>query len=329
MYLGYLFFPIVMIAFIVTAFILPIWIRRAHEENLIAKDMHKLDKKKVAEGGGIPVVIGFVISVFLYIAIKTFIFKDNRNLIETFALICVIFFVSAIGTIDDLFGWKRGLSKRTRIILLIFCAIPLMVINVGSRTIMGFDFGLWAPLLFVPLGIVGATATFNFLAGYNGLEASQGILILIALGIIMFINGNLWLSLISFCMIASLIAFLLYNKYPAKVFPGNVLTYAVGALIAVIAIIGDAEKIALFFFIPYILEFILKSRGKLKKESFAKLNKDGGLEEPYDKIYGLEHLAIRILKKVKKGKKVHEWEVPLLINSFQIIIIAAGFLIFL
>jgi UDP-N-acetylglucosamine--dolichyl-phosphate N-acetylglucosaminephosphotransferase len=318
-----------MLAFIITAIILPIWIKRAHNENLVAKDMNKLDHRKVAEGGGVPVMIGFVMSIFLYIAIKTFIFKDNRNLIEVFALICVLFFASAIGMIDGLLGWKRGLSKRIRIVLLIFCAIPFMVISAGSKTILGIDFGLLAPLLIVPLGIIGATATFNFLAGYNGLEASQGILILSALAVVMFLNKNLWLSLICCCMISALIAFLLFNRYPAKIFPGDVLTYSVGALIACVAILGDAEKIALFFFIPYILEVILKLRGKLKKESFAKINKDGGLEEPYKKIYGLEHLAIKILKKIKRNRKVHEWEVPLLINSFQIIVIAVGFLIFL
>ncbi|HIF03136.1 MAG TPA: glycosyl transferase family 4, partial [Nitrospinaceae bacterium] len=29
----------------------------------------------------------------------------------------------------------------------------------------------------IPLGIVGAATTFNFLAGFNGLETGQGILI--------------------------------------------------------------------------------------------------------------------------------------------------------
>jgi len=204
-----------------------------------------------------------------------------------------------------------------------------MVISAGSRTIFGVDIGLLAPLVIVPLGIIGATSTYNFLAGYNGLEASQGILILMALAIVMFIGNNLWLSLICCCMIAALIAFLLFNKYPAKIFPGDSLTYCIGAVIACIAILGNAEKIALFLFIPYILEVILKLRGKLKKESFAKVNSYGGLEEPYDKIYGLEHLALRILKNFKNGKKINEWEVTLLINSFQILIIALAFLIFL
>jgi UDP-N-acetylglucosamine--dolichyl-phosphate N-acetylglucosaminephosphotransferase len=191
---------------------------------------------------------------------------------------------------------------------------------------MGIEFGLMYPLLFIPLGIVGATATFNFLAGYNGLEASQGILILSSLAVVTWFTGNSWLTLICLIMIACLFAFFLFNYFPAKVFPGDALTYSVGALIAIVAILGNIEKIAVFFFIPYIIETILKVRGKLKKASFAKVNDDGTLENRYEKIYGLEHLAIKILKKIKG--KVRETDVVLLINLFQIAIILVGFIIF-
>ncbi|MFH1917633.1 MAG: glycosyl transferase family 4, partial [Nanoarchaeota archaeon] len=167
----------------------------------------------------------------------------------------------------------------------------------------------------------------NFLAGYNGLEASQGIIILSALVYATYITGSSWLSFITLCMVASLVAFYIFNKYPAKVFPGDVMTYSIGAMIATIAILGNIEKIAVFFFIPYIIETGLKLRGGLKRESFAKLNSDGGLEKPYKKIYGLEHLAIDLIKKMKKGGKVHEKEVVYLINGFQIVIILLGFLI--
>ena len=64
-------------------------------------------------------------------------------------------------------------------------------------------------------------------------------------------------------MVGALIGFYIYNKFPAKVFPGDILTYSVGALIAGMAILGNFEKIAVFVFIPYIIETILKSRGKL------------------------------------------------------------------
>ena len=48
----------------------------------------------------------------------------------------------------------------------------------------------------------------------------------------------------------------------------------------------------------------------------------------YRKIYGLEHLAVVILKKIKLSHKAYEWEVPMIINLFQIVIIFLGFVIF-
>jgi hypothetical protein len=50
---------------------------------------------------------------------------------------------------------------------------------------------------------------------------------------------------------------------------------------------------------------------------------------PYDKIYGLEHLAIFLLKKIKPSKKVYENDVVYLINGFQLVVIILGFVIFI
>ena len=318
----------IFVSFFCTLFVIPFWIRKARQENLVGKDMHKQNKNEVAEGGGVSVMFGFSIGVLLYLAINTFYFQRSEFLVSIFAILTTLFIATMLGSIDDLLGWKKGLSKSMRIVMMLFAAIPLMVINAGESILLGIDFGLVFPLFLIPLGIVGAATTFNFLAGYNGLEASQGILILSALSVVTFLTGNSWLSVIALCMVAALTAFYIFNKYPAKIFPGDTLTYPVGALIAVIAILGNIEKIAIFFFIPYILETILKLKGWLRKESFAKLNKDGSLELPYTKMYGLEHLAIKILKKIKPSKKVYETDVVYLINGFQIIIILIGFWIF-
>ncbi len=320
----------IFLSFFITLFTIPIWIRKAKEIGLVWEDMNKHNRpKNVAGSGGVTVFLGFILGTLSYIAIKTFYFKSSENLVEIFASISVVLIIVFIGFMDDLFGWRKGgLSKKSRLILLAFASIPLIVINAGESSMMGIELGLFYPLLFIPLGIIGASATFNFLAGYNGLEASQGAIILFALSVIMFIMGDKWLSVIGLCMVASLVGFYLFNKHPAKVFPGDVMTYSVGALIAVIAILGEIEKIAIFFFIPYIIETGLKLRGKLKKESFAKVNEDGSLDMPYEKVYGLEHLAILVLKKIKKNKKVYEKEVVYLINGFQILIIALGLVVF-
>jgi UDP-N-acetylglucosamine--dolichyl-phosphate N-acetylglucosaminephosphotransferase len=320
----------IFLGLLVTFFFLPFWIRRAKKEGLAGRDMHKITKEEVAEAGGICAVVGFIFGVLVYIAIKTYYYNLNPDdkILEIIALISSILMVSFIGFTDDILGWKIGLGTKIRILFLIFASLPLVVISAGGLIIGGIDLNLPYSFILIPLGFVGATATFNFLAGYNGLETSQGAIILFALSVVTFFIGKSWISMIGLIMVACLAAFYIFNKHPARVFPGDVLTYSTGALIAGMAILGGIEKIAVFFFIPYIIETILKTRGKLKKESFAKIKEDGSLEMPYEKIYGLEHLAIYILKKIKPSKKVYEKEVVYLINAFQILIIIIGFIIF-
>jgi len=326
----------IFISFFCTYLIMPFWIRKAKQIGLVWEDMNKpKSEKNVAGSGGIIVVVGSIIGIFLYIAIQTFYFKSTDGIsISIFAMLSTLLLVAGIGLIDDLFGWKKGgLSKRSRIILILFSAVPLMVINAGESTMMGINFGIWYPLLVIPLGILGATITFNMVAGFNGLETSQGIILLSALSIVMYMTGNSWLSVVALCLVASLVAFYIFNSNPAKVFPGDVLTYAIGASIAVIAILGNAEKIALFLFIPYFLEVILKIRGKIElrengfAHNFGIPNKDGSLELRYNKIYSITHLSLYILKKFKK--KVYENDVVYLINGFQIVIILLGFALFI
>jgi UDP-N-acetylglucosamine--dolichyl-phosphate N-acetylglucosaminephosphotransferase len=317
----------VFLGFLVAFFSLPIWIKRAKRVELTGKDINKVKKEEVAEAGGVCVIMGFIFGILSYIIVRTFYFNSYIDTMEIFCLLSVILIISFVGFTDDILGWKIGLNKSSRILFLVFASLPLIAINAG-QAVTGTALEIVYPLFLIPLGLVGASATFNFLAGYNGLETSQGAIILFALSIVTYLTGNRWLSIIGLVMVASLAAFYIFNKYPAKVFPGDILTYSTGALIAIIAILGHIEKIAIFFFIPYILETILKIRGKLKKESFAKVNEDGSLEMPYSKIYGLEHLAIYLLKKIKPSKKVYEKEVVYLINFFQILIVITGFIIF-
>jgi len=316
----------ILISFFITFLVLPLWIKKAKANKMVARDMHKVSREGVVDAGGISVLLGICAGILIYIAVKTFCFGNSDNLIQIFALLSVLFISAMVGLADDLLGWKKGLSRKTRLLIIAVAAVPLMVINAGNSNMLGIEFGILYPLILIPFGIVGATTTFNFLAGYNGLESSQGILILSGLAIATYMTGNAWLTVICLCAVASLFAFYIFNMHPAKIFPGDVLTYSIGALIAIVAILGNIEKIALIFFIPYVLEVVFKARGKLKKESFAKINSDGTLEMPYKKIYGLEHLAIFILKKIKPSKKVYEKEVVFLINSFQIIVILLGFL---
>ena len=192
------------LSFFLTLFFTPIWILKAKKAGLFGKDMHKLGKKEIAESGGVAVLFGFVFGVLTYIAIKTFYFKSSDNLVEIFAILSSVSIIAFVGIIDDLLGWKIGLNRKTRIIFLIFAAIPLMVINVGESNMMGLAFGIFYPLFLIPLGIVATSSTFNFIAGYNGLETSQGIIVLSALATVCWFTGNSWISMILLLMVVLL-----------------------------------------------------------------------------------------------------------------------------
>lgn len=321
----------ILFSFLISLLFIPFWIKKAKRIGLLWNDMNKISKEKVAGSGGIITILAFIVGILIFISYRTFVLKSNDFLIELLAMLVVILFLAGVGFVDDLLGWQMGgLRRRHRIILVLLAAIPLMAINAGKSEIglplFGtIELGILYPLIIIPLGIVGATTTFNFLAGFNGLEAGQGILLMIGTGLVAYFTGNSWLFVVSLCMAFSLLAFLVYNFFPAKVFPGDSLTYGVGGLIAIIAIIGNFEKVAVFFFIPYIIEFFLKAKGKLTKQSFGKPKKDGTLGLRDNKIYGLEHLAIWLLN--KKGRAT-EKKVVYLIWAFQLLIIILGFIIF-
>jgi len=324
----------IVISFVVTFLGLSSWIRKCKQVGLLWEDMNKFGKpKNVAGSGGIVVLIGFLIGVLIYVAFKTFIVGDGDSVsVQIFALLSVVAIAGISGLVDDFLGWHHGgLSAKVRLGLAVMASIPLIVINAGHDSIAlpffgSVNLGLLFPLVLIPLAIAATTTVYNFLAGFNGLEAGQGILVVGFLSYVAYINDAAWLSIVGLCMVVSLFAFWLFNKNPAKVFPGDVLTYSVGALIGTMAILGNFEKIAFIVFIPYIIEMILKVRGGLKpprKQSFGIPQKDGSLKLPYDKIYGLTHFAIWLLLKFKK--KVYEDDVVYLIFIIQIIFILIAF----
>lgn len=108
-------------------------------------------------------------------------------------------------------------------------------------------------------------------------------------------------------LLGALISFLIFNWYPAKVFPGNIVTYLIGSIIAVVVIIGGIEFYGALLLAPQIIEFLLKALSKFKAENFGtcingKLNYEG-------KTYSLTHF---IMKKFKPT------EVQLVIYLFGI-----------
>ena len=295
---------ILIFSLLVTSFLTKKWIRSANAANLTGKDMNKINNPLIPRSGGLVVSIVICFALLIYIFLKTFSFLGTpfTHVIEVFAISSTILLAGFIGFIDDILGWKTGLSQLQKVLLTIPIALPLTVLNVDQTVMMlpfvgSVDLGLLYPLLVVPLGVIGATNGFNLLAGYNGLEAGMGLVIFSVFGFTGIIVEKLWI-----------------------------------ALIATLAILGNMERIAIWLFIPYFLEIILYFRARFidkmgDVQAFAKPNQDGSLDLPYEKIYDTTHFAIKILKRIKT--KVYEKDVVLFVIGLQILVAISGIILLL
>lgn len=298
------------VGFLVTFLILPKGIKYLTRIGLDVKDMAKKHQPLVPISGGIFVMIGLFIALLVYIFIRTFIYNDISSNMIILASICSMLIVAVIGFFDDLMiretkkGLYVGLKRWQKPLLTLPAAIPLMVIKAGFSTLTipfigPVDFGLIYPLLLVPVGVVGAANMVNLLEGFNGMGAGMGIVYTLSLGLYAYVNGRTDAAVIAFAVLGALVAFFIFNKIPAKVFPGDSLTYLLGAAIVSIAVIGNIEKAALIISIPFIFEFFLKARSKFKAQTYGKYD-HGKIKSFYRKVYSIPHFLTRTGKYTEK-----------------------------
>ncbi|MDP4012408.1 MAG: hypothetical protein Q8R00_02275 [Candidatus Nanoarchaeia archaeon] len=290
---------LIAVSFFTTLLITPWVIRFMRNIGLNVKDMNKKGKPLVPISGGFAVLIGICAGIMVALFAQTFIANSSEGIATLLAVTVSILIITLVGFIDDLMikrdkSSSSGLKQWQKPLMTLTAAIPLMVINAGTSTMylpfLGtVDIGLLYPLLFVPLGVVGAANMVNLLAGYNGLEAGLGIIYTGTLGLYAFVNGRNLAAMMALITFGALLAFYHYNKVPAKILAGDSLTYLLGGIFACIAIIGNIEKAALIAAIPFIAEFFLKARSKFKAQSYGEW-KDGKIITKTDKIYSIPHI---------------------------------------
>ena len=254
------------VAFMITYLAMPRLIKKLQDAEIVGKDIHKPSKPKVAEMGGIGILFGFIIGLFVAIYLYP---KLQFTLIIT---LLVILLVGMVGMVDDLIM----LSSKEKLILLWFAGLPLIWIappNVGILYI-----------LLMPVAVtIGANLT-NMLAGLNGIESGLGAIAMTSLTISCIILGKYDVAIISMAMLGALLAFLIYNRHPSRVFPGDVGTLIIGATIIVVAFIGRVKMIALIVLIPNIIDSALKfySAGLMERQDHAptEVDDDGKLFAP-------------------------------------------------
>ncbi|MBI2672603.1 hypothetical protein HYX16_06735 [Candidatus Woesearchaeota archaeon] len=298
------------LGFFVTLLITPYLIKYLRKIDLVVKDIHKENTPLVPVSGGLAVLGGLMAGLMWYIFIQIFYYENAETLLLLFSAITTILLITFIGFIDDLIIEKSkdetsGLKQWQKPLLTLIAAVPLMAVNAGTTTMLipflgRTDVGLLFPLLFVPIGIVGASNMINMFAGFNGSEAGMGIVYLSNLGLYAYANGRFSAAAIAGITVCALLAFYYYNKVPAKILAGDSLTYLLGGVLVTVAVLGNIERAALIASVPFFIEFLLKARGKFKKKSIGTYE-NGKVRSLYgNQIYSIPHLLTRTGKFTEK-----------------------------
>tara|TARA_B100000029_G_scaffold509450_1_gene598660 strand:+ start:929 stop:1921 length:993 start_codon:yes stop_codon:yes gene_type:complete len=294
------------ITFLITRFTVRWLIEKMKVKGIVGLDMNKETRPSIPEMGGISVIIGFFMGI--YTEIFFFEMYGLGNEINTYILCSIVTAIGIgfVGIIDDLIGVRQSIKALLPFVF----ALPLgfFVSSVMLLPIVGkYDFGFMM-LFLVPFAITCASNSTNMLEGFNGLSTGLCIIISICLCFMAVISNEKDGLYLLVPLLGSLLSFWFYNKYPAKIFPGDTLTMFMGCVIACAAISSNLRLEGLILLSPMILEFFFKLRGRFSAQSFATDIKEGILI--YDKeIQSLTHVLMVNFKLTERG----------LVNVFLII----------
>jgi phospho-N-acetylmuramoyl-pentapeptide-transferase len=165
-------------------------------------------------------------------------------------LLLLVALCAAIGAIDDLMalraGSNRGLPARTKLLATALAAAIFMRgfhVFLGNRDVLfhaGTVYLVVPHWLWLVLGVVAITATthaVNLTDGLDGLAAGTIVPPLLLLGIVG-VAQRLPAAIIGAGAGAgACVGFLLFNRYPARLFMGDTGSLALGALLAGVAIL--------------------------------------------------------------------------------------------
>lgn len=294
-----------LLSFFVTRLSMPKIIKKLEDANIVGKDIHKSWKPIVAEMGGFGILFGFILGMFSGIVMH------DELTFKLLVVLVVILLVGMIGVLDDLLA----LSSKEKFFLLFLAGIPLIW---AAPPNVGLFY-----LISIPIALsIGSNLT-NMLAGLNGIESGLGIISMVSLTISCIILGKYDVTIISMSMLGALIAFLYYNRYPAKIFPGDTGTLIIGAAVVCIAFIGRVKLIAFIVLMPNIIDAALKfySAGVMNRQQQkpTQLNDEGKLIRPEVGFKSLIRLILRKPIAEKDAVKII-WAIGIVFGILGIIV---------
>lgn len=259
------------VPFVITFLLVPRQVTFMKRIGWMGHDIHKHDRPPVAESGGISVLAGLASGLVLaWILVPSM--TD-----EILAVLASVGCAAAIGLVDD----KLRLSAYKKIASVVIAAIPMTLLYLAGGGIFGappvpFLGHLQVTILYLPF-IPGFLAVMmnvvNMLEGYNGEGAGTSIVVAASLLAGSLIMGATSATVLVLPLLGALAAFFWYNRYPARIFPGDIGTLQVGMMLGCVAIIGNLEFALIVAVIPHVFNafHVIRSvRGFKESKSIAK-----------------------------------------------------------
>jgi phospho-N-acetylmuramoyl-pentapeptide-transferase len=191
-----------------------------------------------------------------------------------------------LGALDDLAG-IRGKHKGTGIlgrykflwetVLAIVFALALYLPppfgqNLHSVAIPTIPEKIDIGLLYIPIAafiIVGTSNAVNLTDGLDSLAGWTSAIAFACYGVIAFLQGQTFLVLFCFTVVGALLAFLWFNAHPAELFMGDTGSLALGATLAVVALMTGQ-----WLLLPLIgLVFVAETLSDIIQIAYFKLTK--------------------------------------------------------
>ncbi len=219
----------IIIAYLVTFFLMPFIIKMARQSRLYdVPDERKTHAYLISSLGGIGLFTGLAISLLL-----TSDFKINSA--EFQYHLAAFFIIFTIGVVDDIFvlkPWKKLLGQ------LITTAVITVKAHLVITNLDGF-LGIYhlstvtsyAASFFAIMLIINA---FNLIDGVDGLAASLGLISSVIFSLFFLVNQDYPYAILGFALAGALLAFLVFNFHPAKIFMGDSGSMLIGLVNAIL-----------------------------------------------------------------------------------------------
>jgi UDP-N-acetylmuramyl pentapeptide phosphotransferase/UDP-N-acetylglucosamine-1-phosphate transferase len=195
----------------------------------------KLHTRSIPTIGGITIFGGIIFSYALWFP-NEFYYIDNTlvNFKTVIATLILLFFV---GIKDDIIG-TAPIKKLAAHFIVGFIIVIMADIRIQSmHSIFGVEeLELWQSYIISIFTYIVIVNAYNLIDGIDGLAAGIGLISSLALGFILAYSENVPLALLSFVLSGALLAFLIFNFSPARIFMGDSGSLIIGAIISILVI---------------------------------------------------------------------------------------------